>query len=83
MAKNGSVSPGQQKGGYRTGAVRDRSQTRSPNSGIRTRSGADGRFIDLGLSKDQRREILFPTEPSAIGHKKIDRAIERVTSRRK
>ena len=30
-----------------------------------------------------RREILFPTEPSTIGHKKIDRAVERVVSRKK
>jgi hypothetical protein len=30
-----------------------------------------------------RREILFPTEPSTIGHKKIDRAIERVIARKK
>ena len=30
-----------------------------------------------------RRVILFPTEPSTLGHKKIDEAIERVISRKK
>ncbi|HYC89220.1 MAG TPA: hypothetical protein VEO54_08425 [Thermoanaerobaculia bacterium] len=30
-----------------------------------------------------RRVILFPTEPSTIGDRKIDRAIERVVSRKK
>ena len=34
-------------------------------------------------AKAAHRVILFPTEPSTIGHKKIDRAIERVISRRK
>jgi hypothetical protein len=33
--------------------------------------------------KGVRREILFPTEPSTIGNEKIDRAIERVISRKK
>lgn len=33
--------------------------------------------------KGVRREILFPTEPSTIGQKKIDRAVERVVSRKK
>ena len=46
-----------------------------------------GRFIDRKnddtQSKGVRREILFPTEPSAIGHRKIDRAVERVISRKK
>jgi hypothetical protein len=32
--------------------------------------------------KGTRREILFPTEPSTIGHEKIDRAVERVAARR-
>jgi hypothetical protein len=31
----------------------------------------------------ERRKILFPTEPSTIGHKKIDRAVERVVSRKR
>jgi len=34
-------------------------------------------------TKDVRREILFPTEASTIGHEKIDRAVERVVSRKK
>ena len=46
-----------------------------------------GRFVDQKSDsipfKGVRREILFPTEPSTIGHKKIDRAIERVVSRKK
>ena len=33
--------------------------------------------------EDLRRDILFPSEPSAIGRKKIDRAIEQVVSRKK
>jgi len=46
-----------------------------------------GRFIDQkrdsGPFKGVRRTILFPTEASEIGHKRIDRAIERVVSRKK
>jgi hypothetical protein len=38
---------------------------------------------DSAPLKGVRREVLFPTEPSTIGHKKIDRAVERVISRKK
>lgn len=39
---------------------------------------------DEWTGRDQTtRVILFPTEPSTIGHDKIDRAIERVLSRRR
>jgi hypothetical protein len=38
---------------------------------------------DSATVKGVRREILFPTEPSTIGRKKIDRAVERVVSRKK
>jgi hypothetical protein len=31
----------------------------------------------------ERREILFPTEPTSIPHEEIDRAIDLVISRRK
>jgi len=41
------------------------------------------RKIDSAPFKGARREILFPTEPSTIGHRKIDEAIERVVSRKK
>jgi hypothetical protein len=34
-------------------------------------------------SKVVHREILFPTEPTSIDPRRIDRAIERVMSRRK
>ncbi|MDQ3282519.1 MAG: hypothetical protein M3Q69_14050 [Acidobacteriota bacterium] len=34
-------------------------------------------------SDSARRVILFPTEPSSIGRKKIDRAVETVISRKK
>jgi len=46
-----------------------------------------GRFVDQKRDsapfKGVRREVLFPTEPSTIGHRKIDRAVERVVSRKK
>jgi hypothetical protein len=54
--------------GNRAGAERDR-------SGVQAWVKRD--------SSAGRRQILFPTEPSTIGHKKIDRAIERVVSRKK
>lgn len=54
--------------GHRKGAVRDRSQL-------------SGSWVKRDTNNG--REILFPTEPSTIGHKKIDRAIERVVSRKK
>jgi hypothetical protein len=50
------------------------------------RDGGTGRFSqksDGRPFKGVRREILFPTEPSTIGEKKIDRAVEEVISRRK
>jgi hypothetical protein len=46
--------------------------------------GSDtGRSLDQKRSKASRREILFPTEPTTIAREKIDRAIERVISRKK
>ncbi|HXH37418.1 MAG TPA: hypothetical protein VNN08_02215 [Thermoanaerobaculia bacterium] len=74
MAKNqatGSV--------HRGGAMRE---NRRAGKGV----AATSRFSDKAAAlrpKSLRREILFPTEPSTIGNEKIDRAIERVTSRRK
>lgn len=57
----------------RTSAVRDRSQ----RSGHWVKRDADnGRSV-------VHREVLFPTEPSTIGRKKIDRAVEQVASRKK
>ena len=48
---------------------------------------ASGRFVEDtktgGVMKGIRRDILFPTEPSTIGRKKIDRAVEQVVSRKK
>ncbi len=49
------------------------------NGVIRDRS--QGR--DSAPLKGVRREILFPTEPSTIGYRKIDRAVERVVARKK
>ena len=74
--------------GHRNGAIRGRSQGQHPKTGDWTKRDADtGRFVDEKHDgtrvKAVRGEILFPTEPSTIGHKKIDRAVERVISRRK
>lgn len=79
MAKNTSSADG-----HRNGAVRDRAHV----SGEWVKRDANtGQFVekksDSGAFKGVRREILFPTEPSTIGHKKIDRAVERVVSRKK
>ncbi|HEY0373076.1 MAG TPA: hypothetical protein VGD79_13815 [Thermoanaerobaculia bacterium] len=50
-------------------------------------SGNTGKFVDnksdSAVFKGVRREVLFPTEPSTIGHEKIDRAVERVVARKK
>lgn len=72
----------------RRGSVRDRSLAQSPVNGTwMKRDTNTGRFIDQKQDsspfKGVRREILFPTEPSTIGHKKIDRAVERVVARKK
>ena len=79
MAKNTSSSDG-----HRNGALRDRSRT---SGEWVKRDASTGRFVDQksdsAAVKGVRREILFPTEPSTIGHKKIDRAVERVVSRKK
>lgn len=58
---------------------------RSPGSSPWVKRDTDtGRYVDQKTSaKSVRREILFPTEPSTIGHKKIDRAVEHVISRKK
>jgi hypothetical protein len=50
-----------------------------PKGAIRDRS----QVRDSAPLKGVRREILFPTEPSTIGYKKIDRAVERVVARKK
>lgn len=55
----------------RNGVVRDRSQL--SGTWVKRNTTNNGRF----------REILFPTEPTSIDHKKIDRAVERVVSRKK
>ena len=51
------------------------------------RDSRNGPFIgtksDSAPFKGIRREILFPTEPSTIGRRKIDRAVKRVVSRKK
>jgi hypothetical protein len=83
MAKNSSPADG-----HRNGAVRDRSQLQNTLNGKWTKRDTDsGRFVDQKDAstpfKGVRREVLFPTEASTIGHKKIDRAIERVVSRKK
>ena len=49
------------------------------NGTIRDRS----QVRDSAPLKGLRREILFPTEPSTIGYRKIDRAVERVAARKK
>jgi hypothetical protein len=49
------------------------------NGAVRDRGKVSGTWVKRG----SRREILFPTEPSTIGHKKIDRAVERVVSSKK
>ena len=54
--------------GHRNGAIRDRSRQ-------------SGQWVKRDAKV--RREILFPTEPSTIGHKKIDRAVDRVVTRKK
>ena len=56
---------------HRSGSIRDRSQVQYD------------RGHEKSTDKNVRRQILFPTEPSTIGHKKIDRAVERVVSRKK
>ena len=80
MAKNRASSAD----GHRIGTVRERSKVSGEWA---KRGSSDGRFVDKKSDstplKGDQREILFPTEPSAIGHKKIDRAVERVVSRKK
>jgi hypothetical protein len=53
------------------------------NGVVRERAQVSGEWVKRDSNTGVRREILFPTEPSTIGHKKIDRAIERVVSRKK
>jgi hypothetical protein len=61
------------------------SSSRSQNSGdwVKRDASAGTSTKNSAPLKGARREILFPTEPSTIGHKKIDRAVERVISRKK
>jgi hypothetical protein len=72
MAKNSPAGKG-----HRNGAIRDRSQVSHPTGDWVRRDIDTGRLVD-GV----RREILFPTEPTTIGHKKIDRAVKSVISRK-
>ena len=79
MAKNRSSAEG-----HRNGAIRERSQV---SGEWVKRDTLTGRFIDKKIDskpfKGVRREVLFPTEPSTLGHKRIDRAVERVVTRKK
>lgn len=75
MAKNQATGSRQ-----RSSALRDRSQV----NGTYVKGDADtSRSLDQKRSRANHREILFPTEPTTIPREKIDRAIERVISRRK
>lgn len=83
MAKNSASG-----NGHRRSAVRDHSEVKSPASGkSEKRASKTGQFANKkrssAASKGVRLDILFPTEPSTIGHEKIDRAIALVASRRK
>jgi hypothetical protein len=73
MAKNKTAAST-----YRSGASHGNWIKRDTNT---------GRIVDSKSTsepfKDVRREILFPTEPTTIGQKKIDRAVERVVARKK
>jgi hypothetical protein len=73
MAKNTSSA-----GGHPKGAVRDGSRVSGEWA-----TGKLDKKSESAPFKSVRREILFPTEPSTIGHQKIDRAVERVVSRKK
>lgn len=81
MAKNSSIGKG-----HRNGAVRERAELQPHGHWVK-RDTETGRFVDQKKGdvpfKGVRREILFPTEPSTIGHRKIDRAVERVIARKK
>lgn len=56
-------------------AVRERAEDEQQVTGAWVHRDSDGRLIET--------KLLFPTEPSTIGRKKIDRAIDRVIARRK
>lgn len=80
MSKNKTTSS------RRAGPIRDRSRVQVGGTGVK-RDSTTGRFDGQrkGSSpfRGVRREVLFPTEPSTIGDRKIDRAVELVISRRK
>jgi hypothetical protein len=67
------------------GAARERAEVQASESWIKR--NAEGRSSarkkDSSPAKGVRREVLFPTEPSTIGNRKIERAVELVISRRK
>jgi hypothetical protein len=69
----------------RSRAVRERSHVQNPVKGGLVKLDSDnGDLVDsMTVGIRGGREILFPTEPSTIGHKRIDRAVERVLSRKK
>lgn len=79
MAKNRPAADGR-----RNDSVREES---SASGHWVKRDTHSGRFVDQKGDSSKfrgvRREVLFPTEPSTIGHKKIDRAVERVIARKK
>jgi hypothetical protein len=80
MAKTSSSGSGR-----RTGAVRDRSDGPAKGKTLKPDAKATHSVSEKGASvaKSERRVILFPTEPSTIGRKKIEQAIEFVISQRK
>jgi hypothetical protein len=84
MAKNPTTARS-----HRAGTARDRQegQRQSTSNWVKRDAGA-GRSLDRKKNdgeplKGNHREILFPTEPSTVGRKKIDQAIEQVISRKK
>jgi|GEM_PF-427135 len=71
----------------RSGVIRTKSFPEKPpnitsDPSTRTLKLSEADYVKA-MVKGTRREILFPTEPSTIGHEKIDRAVERVVARRK
>jgi hypothetical protein len=55
-------------------------KNKTTETALRDRSTVSGK---LKKPPKERREILFPTEPTSIPREEIDRAIEAVISRRK
>jgi len=61
---------------------------RKTNTSKRSSSHATGRFVrrdsKTGRIADSKtgRVVLFPTEPSSLGKKRIEQAVARVTSKK-